>query len=148
MLLETTSSPKGQVVQIDRAGLPRLGDYLWRPWYARLWWISIALLWTAALIVSLFDIRLHPEEAYIQYLAFVLHPQVALPVLGFGFVWRWLEYQRSNPGEQAEDEEDFYDGVGRTGFDRPISFVSNPHDLSSPLNPANPELLPVSWTRG
>ncbi len=127
------------------ATAPRALDWLWPPWYAKLWWISIAIFWTGAIVVSWVDVpRIPTEGGYIDYVAMILHPQAALPVLGFGFVRKWLDFQRSQ-AEKSDLGDDLPSGHRGIGFHRPMSFLSDPFDPRSPLNPTNPINSQYRW---
>lgn len=135
---ESESEPPIGVTAEGGATAPRASDWLWRPWYAKLWWISIAIFWTGALVVPWVDVPGIPAEGgYLDYVAMILHPQVALPVLGFGFVRKWLDFQLSRPNE-SDVPEDLLDGDGRMGSHRPRSYLTDPFDPRSIANSINP----------
>lgn len=70
---------------------PRLGDWLWRPWYAKLWWIAIAIWWAgmaASIIVA--SLSAFYASALAGYLNLLFYPMTALIVLGFGYARAWL----------------------------------------------------------
>lgn len=62
--------------------------WYWNPWYARLWWASAVMYWTA-FAISFFDItplaRFY-ESTFAGYLNIVFYPPVILVLLGTGFV--------------------------------------------------------------
>lgn len=124
--------------RIEVSSAPRVGDWLWRPWYAKLWWISIAVFWTVGGVAACLDIRsFPPRSGYFDYLAMVLHPQAALPVLGFGYILKLFATQDTVLSEDDADE-DLYAGNGSMGFHRPLDYLADPTDPRSPLNPLNP----------
>lgn len=132
-----------------RAGRPRLRDWVWRPWYAKLWWTAIALFWLASLAVSWLGFhRLPVDASVLLFMAIVLHPQAALPVLGFGYARALLKHRRHYGVSATDDDEigyrrdDFSHGL--FGRDRFMSYLSDPADPRSPLsrlNPANPHYI-------
>ncbi|AMK25845.1 hypothetical protein K426_24709 [Sphingobium sp. TKS] len=68
---------------------PRAGDWLWRPWYAKLWWGSAIMFWSVFLSVPASVFPTH----IIVPLGALLHPFVIIPVLGFGFFRAWFGFQ-------------------------------------------------------
>jgi hypothetical protein len=71
---------------------PQASAWLWRPWYAKLWWACIAIYWTGKL-ASYWSPAL--DDAYSTalggYLNIVLYPFTALMVLGVRFVPAWMD---------------------------------------------------------
>jgi len=85
---------------------PTAGDWLWKPWYAKIWWAAIPLYWaiaTASLkipaLTSIF------ETALAGYLNVLFFPMTALLVLGFGFVRAWLEAWGADEGPPLTEKE-------------------------------------------
>jgi hypothetical protein len=74
---------------------PRPSDWLWRLWYAKLWWTAIAAYW-AGKIASLFSPALEQfyTSALAGFLSLAFFPPLALIVLGLGFARAW--FARSN----------------------------------------------------
>jgi hypothetical protein len=66
---------------------PVAADWLWRPWYAKLWWAAIPIYW-ATMATSLKTPALSPlfETGLAGYLYVLFFPPTALLVLGFGFI--------------------------------------------------------------
>lgn len=85
---------------------PEIADWLWRPWYAKVWWAAIPLYWGAA-TASLKIPAMSPffESALAGYLNMLFFPGTALLVLGFGFVRAWLDAPRGDEGPPLTDEE-------------------------------------------
>ena len=71
----------------------RASDWLWHPWYAKLWWAAILIYW-AGKIASFYTSVL--EEFYTSALAgflnILFHPLAALMVLGVGFARAWFAW--------------------------------------------------------
>jgi hypothetical protein len=85
---------------------PTAGDWLWKPWYAKIWWAAIPLYWaiaTASLkipaLASFF------KTALAGYLNVLFFPMTALLVLGFGFVRAWLDTPETDEWEPLPDAE-------------------------------------------
>ncbi len=80
------------VVPAEEWVRPRAADYLWRPWYAKLWWAAIPIYWLPA--GSPFGIDFLADfytSSVGIYLNIFFLPVTALIVLGFGFARRWRE---------------------------------------------------------
>jgi hypothetical protein len=91
---------------------PKLSDWVWRPWYAKLWWSAIPLwwagFWISPRIEPLGDFYISPLGAC---LGIALHPMAPLLVLGAGFVREWLDASTAvsesttSDGPPLSDEE-------------------------------------------
>jgi hypothetical protein len=143
---ETLSAHKDARRSAASAGVSMgLSDYLWRPWYAKLWWLAAAIFWIIAAVASWVFPSLSslPPESVTNFLALALHPFAIVPVLGFPAVWAWRckTVLPWDPGFEAEffedDDEELYGGESM-GFERRISFMSDPRDPRSPMNPSHP----------
>src|SRR5688572_22682039 len=88
----STSVTDGPVIPAKERVRPRAVDYLWRPWYAKVWWAAIPIYWLPA--GSAFGIGFLADfytSGAGLYLNLVFLPVTALIVLGFGFARRWRE---------------------------------------------------------
>lgn len=66
---------------------PRASDYLWRPWYARLWWAAIPVYWIGMAVSSRVPLLADFYDlALAGYLNVLFFPPTALMVLGVGYV--------------------------------------------------------------
>lgn len=91
--------------KIDQeAGSPasgaRLSDWLWRPWYAKIWWAAIPLYWltiTAPFRTAFLNEYL--RSSFAGYMHAVFTPITATAVLGFGFLRRALKKGQLEPYE-------------------------------------------------
>lgn len=74
---------------------PRAADWLWRPWYAKVWWALIAMYWGVRL-VSLYVPALEAlyDNALAGYLNIAFFPSTLLLLLGIGFVGDCMDYYR------------------------------------------------------
>lgn len=72
---------------------PRASAWLWRPWYAKLWWAVIVVYW-AGKVGSFYSPAL--DEFYTSALAGFLNiaffPPLALMLLGLGYARAWFEW--------------------------------------------------------
>lgn len=83
---------------------PVARDWLWKPWYAKLWWAAIPVYWAgAAASLKLPALAEFFTSALAGYLNMLFFPLTALLVLGFGFIRAWLD--RPLAGEPLSDEE-------------------------------------------
>ncbi|PKP99001.1 MAG: hypothetical protein CVT74_09200 [Alphaproteobacteria bacterium HGW-Alphaproteobacteria-13] len=84
---------------------PAAADWLWRPWYAKLWWAAIPIYWATAAasltIPALATFFYNSAAASVLNVAFF--PPTALLVLGFGFARAWLD--RPLVRDPLSDEE-------------------------------------------
>jgi hypothetical protein len=70
---------------------PRASDWLWRPWYAKLWWTAIPVYWLgAAASLKVAALAQFYETALAGYLNVLFYPLVALMVLGIGYLREWM----------------------------------------------------------
>lgn len=72
---------------------PHASDWLWRPWYAKLWWVAIAVYWlgmAASLKVPLL-VEFY-TSASAGFLNVFFFPPLALMVLGLGFARAWFAW--------------------------------------------------------
>ena len=89
------------------SAMPRISDWIWRPWYAKLWWFAIPLWWAGVTLSSAHaafsGVSLSPVAAYLNVLFFPFAP---ILVLGAGFVPAWLDgWKASWRGNGYDDEE-------------------------------------------
>lgn len=121
-----------------------LSWFLWRPWYAKLWWTIAALFWLTVLTVSM----LAPQWArgtdtwFLSILPIILHPFIIVPVLALRLYRRMLMQETfAWPRRWRQDESGYElprDGVN-IGFPCVIDPASmHPADPLSPTNPASP----------
>lgn len=69
----------------------RIGDWLWRPWYAKLWWTGIATYWIGkAISLTVPALDEFYTSALAGFLNVAFFPPVALMVLGLGLVRAWF----------------------------------------------------------
>ncbi|QJU59270.1 hypothetical protein HL653_17200 [Sphingomonas sp. AP4-R1] len=108
---------------------PRISRSIWHPWYAKAWWIGVALYW-AGKLGSWFSPGLDTfyASAAAGYLNVVFLPFTPLIVLGLGYVGAWMDHYRwkwvSEPREELAPRR----SVG--GYIDP---------LADPLDPRSPK---------
>lgn len=97
---DTTDDPA-----VPKRVRPRASDWLWRPWYAKLWCTCIAIYCTGKL-GSYWSPAL--DEIYMTalagYLNVILYPLTALMLLGVGFVHAWIDYMGLEWGPPTHDQ--------------------------------------------
>ncbi|NLS28670.1 hypothetical protein S2M10_36810 [Sphingomonas sp. S2M10] len=92
MSSETCSDDQGPDEATEQPARLRASDYLWRPWYAKMWWAAIPLYWAPAggptRIAWLADFY---ESGYAVVTNIVFLPVTALFILGLRYFGRFLE---------------------------------------------------------
>lgn len=126
-------------------GVPNIGDFLWRPRYAKLWWAAIPIYWLGMAGSSRFSLLAEfYESALAGFLIVFFFPPMVVLILCFGFFREWLE---TLPLEDFEpsDEMDFGTGsmaqMGPSGLPAgvdPLDPRSGTLWIGNPLNPNNP----------
>jgi len=87
----------GDERQLDAASIaaaprPHASDWLWRPWYAKLWWSAVPAYWIgAAVSVKSEPLAAFYDSALAGYCNVLFFPMTALLVLGAGFARAWIE---------------------------------------------------------
>lgn len=111
---------------------PRLSNWAWRPWYAKLWWSLIAVYWAGAIGALLFGtLREFYGSDLAGFLNIALYPVFALIILSIGWLIAWkgaLEYAAEHP--EIEN---------RLGWERrPYDFEFGREHPLDPMNPSSP----------
>jgi len=73
---------------LDTADQPKASDWLWRPWYAKLWWALTAIYWVClegSLLIPLSEMN-DLVVILLMILVPVLNPVTVLGVLGYGYM--------------------------------------------------------------
>ncbi|SEK03033.1 hypothetical protein SAMN05518849_1301 [Sphingobium sp. AP50] len=126
----------------------RLGDWLWRPWSAKLWWSGVPLYWLGMFASFKLDALAYVYRSAVGgYLNELFFPPIVALVLSYGFLRQWLV---SLPAQEdgETDEHDFWDRnkYGPSGMLRefdPLDPASGALWIGSPLNPLNPGY--INW---
>ncbi|WP_066602887.1 hypothetical protein [Sphingobium cupriresistens] len=132
----------------DRPGLAdsrplRIGDWLWRPVYAKLWWSAVPLYW-GGMAASEHVQRLGDfyGSAAAGFLTIFFFPPLVAFILCFGFFREWLAAQ-SHADSDAEVADEMFlgaDSYGPSGmpceFD-PLDPRSGTLWVGNTLNPLN-----------
>lgn len=80
------------VTESEATARPRAVDWLWRPWYAKLWWAAIPIYWLPAGSPFGIDFLADFYTSSIGiYLDLVFLPVTVLVVLGFGYARKLRE---------------------------------------------------------
>lgn len=83
---------------------PVARDWLWKPWYAKLWWAAIPVYWAgAAASLKVPALTEFYTSALGGFLNILFFPPTALLVLGSGFARAWLD--RPLAGDPLSDDE-------------------------------------------
>ena len=126
-----------------RAG--RLSWFLWRPWYAKLWWRAAALFWLMAFFVEWLapDWSRSMSDDLRFALMIIFHPFTIIPALGLRLYWRWVAsdtfaWPSNGKGEDGFESEWHYDVEGIGSHRNSERSLGHPLNPRSPLNPINP----------
>lgn len=122
----------------------KLSHLLWRPWYAKAWWTSAAVFWTAVAFVPWAARATDDGIGFV--LSLFVHPFALIWYLAGLYLWGWRQglaypWNPSSEGRELSAEELAEIHAGENfGFDErvPMSYLSDPTDIRSPMNPANP----------
>lgn len=125
----------------------RLGDWLWRPCYAKLWWAAVPLYWLGMLLAVRSNVLASfYHSALTGYLTIFFFPPMVALILSYGFFRAWLAampQQSSHGDDPCGLDHEFYDHRRRGPSGMPSEI--DPLDPSSgalwignPLNPLNP----------
>lgn len=129
--------------QRQRQAPTRLRNWLWRPWYAKLWWSGVPAYWLGMLaslkIDALAEVYHSAAGGFLNVLFFP--PMVAL-VLSSGFLRQLL----GSSTDRTDDDLDEHDFLARSRYGPsgmpwefdPLDPRSGAHWNGSPLNPTNP----------
>lgn len=95
------NAPTGE---ITAAATPRASAWLWRPWYAKLWWISAALYWGGKLASYWSEVLATIYSTAVAGLlnVFFFPPAIAM-VLATGLVRAWMDYKGVEWGPPPAD---------------------------------------------
>jgi len=67
-------------------------EWLWRPWYAKLWWSAIPVWWIGMAAASANEpLERFYDSAAAGFLNVLFFPLTALLVLGVGFARHWVD---------------------------------------------------------
>lgn len=115
---------------------PRLSNWVWRPWYAKLWWSLIAVYWTGAVAALLFEpLADFYGSTLAGYLNVAFYPVFALFILSIGWMIAWkdaLDYAAKHP------EIESMLGWEWQPFDFQAEYERRRRHRNDPSNPASP----------
>lgn len=130
---------------------PPLSAWLWKPWYAKLWWATIPVWWAGMAMSTQVDaLASFYRGGLAGYLNVLFFPMTALMVLGVGYIRERLDsFVGQGDGTQLSGEDAevllerrrrdehyrFLDGIGK-GTDM-FDPRSGPLWIGNPLNPLN-----------
>jgi len=91
--MDTTFNPRNEFADASIAERSRASDWLWRPWYAKLWWATIPVWWLGMAASSRIPVlESFYDSALAGFLNILCFPMTALMVLGVGYVQHWLAH--------------------------------------------------------
>lgn len=136
---------------------PCISSWLWRPWYAKLWWGSIPPYWLGMASSTKFEtLERFYDSALAGYLNILFFPMTALLVLGIGYEQRWLaslsiKADGDGPALQLISHPDPWgDEIGGRSFGKPHPSVDiyDPRSgalyVGNPISPNNGARINVS----
>ena len=101
---------------------PHASDWLWHPWYAKLWGSAVPVYWIgAAASVKIEALAGFYDTAFAGYCNMLFFPMTALVILSVGFVRARLEQLGFDYNDPNGDE---FDRTGRAYGDPPPSLVN------------------------
>ncbi|WP_263588821.1 hypothetical protein [Sphingopyxis sp. GC21] len=138
-----------EVTDANTATRSRASDWLWRPWYAKLWWAAIPIWWLgmaasarAPVLETFYD------SAMAGFLNILFFPMTALMVLGIGYVQHLLERRPAMSNEEViglgvfpvDPFDDDWD-VRKPGQPHPSVDIYDPRSgriyIGNPISPNN-----------
>lgn len=150
--MAATFDTQPEASEIARAAQPRASDWLWRPWYAKLWWTAIPI-WGLGMAASTRIPALESfyDSALAGFLNILFIPVIAFMVLGLGYAQQWLVHflaggngvPLSDEGAaavaylEAEDIRALEEFKASTDIYDPRSgglFIGNPLSLQNPAH--------------
>lgn len=125
----TTEEPH---IVIER---PRISDWVWKPWYARLWWSLTAIYWSVGALGFVYRPIL---ELYMTDVAYLLHvvfyPVFAFVLMAFGWARAWMDAM-----DLAEAHPEALNKLGWRRSHEPESFHERSRrEFWDPSNPFSP----------
>ncbi|WP_257554556.1 hypothetical protein [Sphingobium sp. CFD-2] len=123
----------------------KLADWLWRPWFAKLWWIAIPAWWVGMAVSSVVaPLESFYDSALAGFLNVLFFPMTALMVLGLGFAQQWLArrpiYGDGEGSPQFDINPDpFWSEIGTRKIGHPLPLVDMYDPRSGGLFIGNPE---------
>lgn len=128
-------------------GVPNIGDFLWRPRYAKLWWAAVPIYWLGMAGSLRFSLLAEfYESAVAGFLTVFFFPPIVALILCFGFFREWLATLQPADELTLSPDDCFpnSDSYGPSGmpweFD-PLDPRSGALWNGSPLNPINPAYI-------
>lgn len=104
--MDATFNPRNEITDAGIAERSRASDWLWRPWYAKLWWAAIPVWWLGmAASTRIPALESFYDSALAGFLNILFFPMIALMVLGVGYVQQWLaHFPRPGVGSLMTDD--------------------------------------------
>ncbi|WP_342250353.1 hypothetical protein [Sphingomonas sp. OTU376] len=101
----------------------KLSDSIWKPWYAKLWWVAMPIYWLPAsgrtgieIVDAFYRSKLFP------YTSPFFHPLTAFLILAFGYLSRRLESAPYEAGSWSPSKKPWQ----RPGYIAPTHNEYNP----------------------
>lgn len=103
---ESQVEPAKEAIAAEATVRPRASDWLWHPWYAKLWWLAIPIYWLgAAASLKIPMLAGFYESALAGLLNVLFFPITALMVLGVGYVrglFEPIDWSKLEPADPSD----------------------------------------------
>jgi hypothetical protein len=132
------SALEAEPISATRFQRPRLSSWLWKPWYAKLWWASIPVYWIGLFVSgSSRALTAFYASAFAGFLDIAFMPFTALLILGFGYARARLDLIRKGEDPNWQIDENFDPG-SRPEKPFPFQDIYNPRSgaryIGNPLS--------------
>lgn len=121
----------------------KVGDWLWRPLHARLWWSAAPFYWAGLAASSRVEtLAGFYGSAFAGFANVFFFPPITALILSYGFFRAWLATARFDPDEEVEEylnrRRKRYGPSGMLREFDPLDPASGALWVGNPLNPLNP----------
>lgn len=139
---ESDAAEPFEEAQHDEVEIRSISDWIWKPWYAKLWWALIPIYWLGAFLArSLSVLDVFYSSALAGFINVFMLPPTALIVLAAGFLRQWTRQIDWSSMEPSDHDPFGRSDRGPTGLPRfidPIDPRSGGCWIGNPENPLNP----------
>lgn len=124
--------------QYDQLEIRPISDWIWKPWYAKLWWALIPVYWAGAMVARSSIVDDFYSSALAGVINVLMFPPAALLLLGAGYLRErigpieWVGSSTRGPSVLGHE-------IGRPprAID-PLNPSAGAYWIGSPTNPLNP----------
>jgi hypothetical protein len=121
----------------------KVGDWLWHPSHARLWWSAVPFYWAGLAASSRVEILADfYRSAFAGFANVFFFPPITALILSYGFFRAWLATARfdrdDEPEEYLEWRQKRYGPSGMLREFDPLDPASGSNWIGSPINALHP----------